>query len=261
MAKKTYPKEDKASDKDYYDQPANVNNKGFLYEQYIFEKLKDAKVVPSGFTPAGADNSAPDCKFLWDGISQNLEIKLDEKADYGQSGLKYNIRSKKWFLDGKNTIQDKTMRENLKKSGVETFVNSTAGWGRNGTPRLFEQQAKKQKITWEDKDYDYKTFPDKYIPISTAVMANFYNSKKIYYIHIGGYGTYYMGRDPAGIANKTDMIKFNGSLKLRLRKKGSSSNPNYRFSTALLIDKKPTKSGFDISQDDGIEYLLYNQAL
>ena len=45
--------EDNAQDKDYYDLPTNVNNKGFLYEEYIFELLKDQNLVPAGFTPAG----------------------------------------------------------------------------------------------------------------------------------------------------------------------------------------------------------------
>ena len=116
--------EDDARDLDYYDQPENIKNKGFIYEKFVFEKLKENNLVPLGFTPAGADNSAPDCKFLWNGNPQNLEIKLDEKADYGQSGLKYNVSTNKWFLDGKNTIQDRTMRENLKELGVEDFVNS-----------------------------------------------------------------------------------------------------------------------------------------
>ena len=56
------------------------------------------------------------------------------------------------------------------------------------------------------------------------------------------------------------MIKFNGSLKLRIRKKGSSSKPNYRFSTALIVDKKPTKSTFDITQSDSIDFLIANMA-
>ena len=33
--------EDNTQDKDYYDLPSNVNNKGFVYEEYIFELLKD----------------------------------------------------------------------------------------------------------------------------------------------------------------------------------------------------------------------------
>ena len=69
-----------------------------------------------------------------------------------------------------------------------------------------------------------------------------------------------MGRDPAGISRFTEMIKFDGSLKLRIRKKGSSSSPNYRFSTALLIDKKPSRSAFDITQDDGIDFLIANMS-
>ena len=69
-----------------------------------------------------------------------------------------------------------------------------------------------------------------------------------------------MGRDPANISRFTDMIKFNGTLKLRIRKKGSSSKPNYRFSTALLVDKKPTKSTFDITQSDSIDFLIANMS-
>ena len=54
--------------------PSNVNNKGFAYEEDIFELWKDQNLVPAGFVPAGADNSAPDCKFsLWDGKPYNYE--------------------------------------------------------------------------------------------------------------------------------------------------------------------------------------------
>ena len=158
--------------------------------------------------------------------------------------------TKKWYLDGKNTIQDKTMREQLKSLGVEDFVNSTKGWGSvKKPPRKFVRESKREKVTWGDKEFDYTNFKDKYIPI---------DSNKIYYIQIGGYGTYYMGRDPAKMSRFVDMAKFNGSLKLRIRKKGSSSSPNYRFSTALLIDKKPTKSAFDISKDDAMDFLIAN---
>ena len=111
----------------------------------------------------------------------------------------------------------------MKDLGVEGFVNSNNAWGIQSwdlifkqSSRLFQKKANRQEITWGDKEYDYRTFPDKYIPISNTTMSNFYNSKNIYYIHIGGYGTYYMGRDPAGVSRLTEMIKFNGSLKLRI---------------------------------------------
>ena len=251
--------EDNARDVDYWNLPSNWDNKGFLYEELIFNKLNDQGLVPRGFTPAGADNNAPDCKFIWKGDSYNLEIKLDEKADYGQSGLKYNIQTKKWYLDGKNTIQDRTMREQLKSLGVEDFVNSSNGWGSvDFPPRKFVRESNREKTTWGDKEFDYANFPDKYVPIDSNTLSSFYNSKNIYYIHIGGYGTYYMGRDPANMARAVDMARFNGTLKLRIRKKGSSSNPNYRFSTALLIDRKPTPSSFDISQSDSIDFLIAN---
>ena len=253
---KTY-KEDSARDKDYYDLPPSINNKGFLYEEYIFELLKQQNLVPTGFTPAGSDDTAPDCKFIWKKKAYNLEIKLNEKADFGQSGLKYNISTKKWYLDGKNTTYHRTMRKNLENIGVPSFVQKA--WGSFGVPRLFERASKREKMTWDDKAYDYETFKDDYIPIDNKTFFRYYNSKKVYYIQIGGgYGTYYLGQDPANLKGFTDIIKFDGTIKLRIRKKGSTISPNYRFSTALMIDGNPTKSPFDISQSDSIDFLVAN---
>ena len=249
-------KEDDKRDKDYYDLPPSINNKGFLYEEYIFELLKEENLVPSGFTPAGSDDTAPDCKFIWKNKEYNLEIKLNENADYGQSGLKYNVSTKKWFLDGKTSIYHRTMRKNLENIGVPSFVQKA--WGSFGTPRLFERASKKEKMTWDDKEYDYNTFKDQYISLDNRTFFNYYNSKKTYYIQIGGYGTYYLGADPANLREFTEIFKFDGSVKLRIRKKGSTISPNYRFSTALMIDKKPTKSSFDISKSDSIDFLIAN---
>ena len=69
-----------------------------------------------------------------------------------------------------------------------------------------------------------------------------------------------MGQDPAGISRFAEIRKFDGTLKLRIRKKGSSSTPNYRFSTALLIDKKPVKSTFDITKSDSLDFLIANMS-
>ena len=153
--------------------PSNVNNKGFVYEEYIFELLKDQNLVPAGFTPAGADNSAPDCKFLW-GVSHiTWKLNLMRKQTTGKSGLKYNVSTKKWFLDGKNTIQDRTMRQNLKDLGVEGFVKVLGMPGEHLEFLDFlRKKQKNEKTTWGDKEYDYKTFPDKYIPIDTNTLSN-----------------------------------------------------------------------------------------
>ena len=43
---------------DYYDLPQKMNNKGILYEAYLFEKLKREGLTPMGFTPAASDSNA-----------------------------------------------------------------------------------------------------------------------------------------------------------------------------------------------------------
>jgi len=242
---------------DYYDLPQQMNNKGILYESFLYETLKDKGLIPRGFTPAASDSNAPDIKFMWKGNSYNLEVKLDKRADFGQSGLKY--KNNKWKLDGNKAPAHVSMREMLKRMGIEDFVNSRAGWGGLGQPRLFKLKDEGMTPTWADKQDDYDKFQDKYIPIPNTTVTSYYKGKSINYIHIGGLGTYYMGGDPAQMIPFTNIPRFKADLKLRIRKKGSSSNPNYRFSLALLLASTPNESEFDISDDASIEILTSNQ--
>ena len=242
---------------DYYDLPQNVNNKGILYEAFLFEKLKGERLTPRGFTPAASDSNAPDIKFMWKGNPYNLEVKLNKGADFGQSGLKY--KNNKWELDGDKAIAHVSMREMLKRMGIEDFVNSRAGWGGLGQPRLFKLKDEGLTPTWADKEDDYNKFQDKYIPIPNNTVTNYYKAKNINYIHIGGLGTYYMGADPAQMVASSNMPRFQADLKLRIRKKGSSSNPNYRFSLALLLASTPNESEFDIENEDSLTVLNDNQ--
>ena len=57
-----------------------------------------------------------------------------------------------------------------------------------------------------------------------------------------------MQSDPANL-KKLGAKRIDGTLKLRIRRKmgGSSTEQwNYRFSTALMLDRKPTKSDLDL---------------
>ena len=242
---------------DYYDLPQNVNNKGILYEALLYEKLKGERLIPRGFTPAASNSLAPDIQFMWKGNPYNMEVKLNEGADFGQSGLKY--KNNKWKLDGSKAPSHVSMREMLKRMGIEDFVNSRAGWGGLGQPRLFKLKEDNLTPTWADKQDDYDKFQDKYIPIPNTTVTSYYKGKNINYIHIGGLGTYYMGGDPAQMIPFTNIPRFQADLKLRIRKKGSSSNPNYRFSLALLLASTPNESEFNISDDASIEILTSNQ--
>ena len=242
---------------DYYDLPQNVNNKGILYEALLYEKLRGESLIPRGFTPAASNSLAPDIQFMWKGNPYNMEVKLNEAADFGQSGLKY--KNNKWELDGSKAPAHVSMREMLKRMGIEDFVNSRAGWGGLGQPRLFKLKEEGLTPTWADKQDDYQKFQDKYIPIPNNTITNYYKAKNINYIHIGQLGTYYMGADPAQMVASTNMPRFKADLKLRIRKKGSSSNPNYRFSLALLLASTPNESEFDIENEDSLAVITDNQ--
>jgi hypothetical protein len=90
-------------------------------------------------------------------------------------------------------------------------------------------------------------------------LFRYYGTKKTYYIQIGGKGLFFMQNDPANLKS-IGVKKFDGTLKLRIRRKaGGSINEkwNYRFSTALLIDKSPSNSGFSLDSSQSEEDLLY----
>lgn len=250
-----------SNDPDYDEwMSSKVNkNKGFNYENYLFSIFKDAGLTPKGFSPAGSSNDLPDLAFLYidptkRGIANpksstyKMEIKLDDKADYGQSGLGY--KNGKWILQGKSDPEAVLMREMLSGMGVPEIVNRV--WGPKGAPRKFTADQTGRNMSPRDIEIDRKNFGDIYLTGSDApqlrTLFRYYGSKQTYYIQIGGKGLFYMQKDPANL-KRVGCKRFDGSLKLRIRRKpgGSRSEPwNYRFSTALMLDTKPSRSGLDL---------------
>lgn len=270
---------DNSGDPDYYDIWESSGARGyfksggggFLYEDYLYSKCKDLGLVPHGFAPAGSANDLPDLKLRVAGVGQKtytkgiqpqiakIEIKLNTEADFGQSGLKW-APGRNWYLDGQNSSEGLQMRTLLNRMGVPAKVN--AAWGQYGPPRKFTASKIGRDMNKRDYEYDIQSFKDVILTGADApnvtTLFSYYGSKQTNYIQIGGgYGLYYMGSDPLNL--KTVGVKpFDGTLKLRIRRKpgGSRTEPwNYRFSTALLIDKKPKKSNFDLEQSG--EDLLY----
>ena len=217
-----------------------AGQRGFLYEGRVFNKLKSKNLIPVGITPAGPDPSKPDAVFLYDKVAHNLEVKLDLATDFGQGTLEY--KDSAWNLGGANTPAAEEMRNILNAVGTVQFTNTS--WGYQGAPN---------KGTVENKDFteemvleDYRRFKDKFLSVPLSSLFNYYAAKNTYYIQIGDYGMYYMAGNPANLP----VPKFNGSMKLRIRLKRGSATPiyNYRFTTALQVVQKPTKSKFNIDQ-------------
>ena len=222
-----------------------AGQRGFLYEGRVFNKLKSKNLVPSGVRPAGPDPSKPDAVFLYDKVAHNLEVKLDLATDFGQGTLEY--KDSAWNLGGANTPAAEEMRNILNAVGTVQFTNTS--WGYHGAPN--KGTVENKDITEEMVREDYRRFKDKFLSVPLSTLFNYYAAKNSYYIQIGGYGTYYMASNPANLP----VPRFNGAMKLRIRLKRGGSTPiyNYRFTTALQVTQKPSKSKFDI--DTSMDFL------
>ena len=222
-----------------------AGQRGFLYEGRVFNKLKSKNLVPSGVKPAGPDPSKPDAVFLYDKVAHNLEVKLDLATDFGQGTLEY--KDSAWNLGGANTPAAEEMRNILNAVGTVQFTNKS--WGYHGAPN--KGTVENKDITEEMVREDYRRFKDKFLSVPLSSLFNYYAAKNTYYIQIGGYGTYYMASNPANLP----VPRFNGAMKLRIRLKRGGSTPiyNYRFTTALQVTQKPSKSKFDI--DTSMDFL------
>ena len=223
-----------------------AGQRGFLYEGRVFNKLKSKNLVPLGVKPAGPDPSKPDAVFLYDKVAHNLEVKLDLATDFGQGTLEY--KDSAWNLGGANTPAAEEMRNILNAVGTVQFTNTS--WGYQGAPN--KGTVENKDITEEMVREDYRRFKDKFLSVPLSSLFNYYAAKNTYYIQIGGYGTYYMAANPANLP----VPRFNGAMKLRIRLKRGGSTPiyNYRFTTALQVIQKPSKSKFDI--DTSMDFLI-----
>jgi len=224
-----------------------TDNKGFLYEEALNDSLKKYGLQSPSFQPAASNPNAPDAELLYNKKKHKVEVKLDTKVDFGQGSLDYNVKTKKWGLGGANTLAAAQMREFLTSIGVVDIVNKK--WGSKGPPRKYTVPS--SKYTSKDVEHDYAKFKDEFVDIPGSAVADYYNSKDTYYIQIGGYGLYYMGRDVA----KLGVPSFNLKLKLRIRIKRGGSTPiyNYRFTTAIqAVSGTLTKSPFNL---DDVDYL------
>ncbi len=222
-----------------------AGQQGFAYESRVHNRLNAGGFVPRGFTPAGSNPSAPDCAFVYGGRSHNLEVKLDLRTDYGQGTLNYSGGS--WSLGGANTAAADEMRRLLRSVGTEQFANQR--WGIHGAPN--KGTVMPEQFTQAMVNEDYRKFRDNYLTIPSSALHSYYAAKGTYYIQVGGYGLYYMQSNPAGL----DIPQFKPSLRVRIRTKRGGSIPiyNYRFTTALQVTQRPSKSSVDI--DRGVEFL------
>ena len=104
------------------------------------------------------------------------------------------------------------------------------------------------------KRQDQARFKDAYKPIDKTSIWEYYATKGVYYIQIGGYGLYHMSANPANLP----IPPLDVTARVRIRTKTTSSIPvyNYRFTTALLVQSKPQRSTLDLDRRADLEKLV-----
>ena len=70
-------------------------NRGDSYEDIVFNICQRKGIVADDTTRGGASTGA-DIKFIHNGSINNLEVKLDLNADYGQKGLVWENNIWRW---------------------------------------------------------------------------------------------------------------------------------------------------------------------
>lgn len=224
-----------------------AGQKGFAYENIIYNELLKENLTNNRYRPSQSDNTKPDTAFLVNNTYYNLEVKLDLSADFGQGTLRYNFNDKKWFTYSESS----KMKELLDYYKVDEFANKEWTKVPNKVNKNDEGRTP-TNLTQQQIREDTINFPDKYLTLrGRNPIAEYYNSKDVYYIQIGQlYGFYYMGKDKANLG----VPEFNPrEQKIRIRRKGSGGG-NYRFTTSLIIATNIPRSNYDI--DTNLNFII-----
>jgi hypothetical protein len=216
------------------------DNVGIRYEQYINQLLKKKGFQTKKIASGGATDS-PNGFVKYQSIDFPIEIKKDLSADFAQIELRWDI--KKRFFYSKRS-KNREFISILKKEKFLDEIN--AKW--KEIPYKFTRRV----LTTNDRYRDLDEFPDIKREIDAKLIEQFYNLKSppIYYIQIGGYGFFYMGKDIAGLGVPRLIGK--GILRARVKTRNSRKN-KYGFLVAIKLRRlKP--STYDIEEKNGREF-------
>lgn len=234
--------------------------KAQAYEEKVVNAMMATKLESGMFAKKLVDASAtgPDAQFyLPSGKGRKgglyfLEIKLNQKAQMGDSSIYYNPKGTGTFKvkgearegKGKFGFAKPKMFNDVMKDKIYDALNSKEKDIKAWVEALKDDR-RKASYAWEDNselNALFKTTYEKYsearaaglltkagagyagagdpITLGQEAINQIYNSKKIYYIQIGGKGLYYMGSNPANLPIKEMKTEVN----LELRPRPSSRN-------------------------------------
>jgi len=244
--------------------------KGFEYEKNAWEHLKQYG-VSGGTGPAGASHDKPDLEIKLANKPdtktnlKGVELKLSPTAA-GSLVLKYT--NGKWGFTSLEPDADpeKVLLVDLaKQKNVLKEMNTSGSYGEKwrGTktkPKVpylqNDSEGKKIYIISGDYKKNYNKDIAQYggdsevkIPISGKVIADYYISKKCYYINVGTHGFYLLGdSDPLKLNDKLRKLggnpipKFDDKANARIRVRCQDKSGSYQFTMTLdftSVEKSP----------------------
>ena len=231
-------------------------NKGDSYEGEIFDIMKMKRVLKPDSKRAGAGGAA-DIVFVHKGTDYNLEVKEDQKADFGQKYLKWKNDEFVWRVDDSTT-------KLYTEFGVLDFINGVENVRKFHLNKI---EKKDEEITRLDNKEDQNFFDMKFkISQENDLLAKYYNEKGVYYIQIGYHskipdgkksprrskcGFYHLGSDPAKLGTN----RFDGYMLIRFRAKAIRSEPPSNYNLTAVLKYYPTikhasKSKYNIEEAD-----------
>jgi len=193
-------------------------NKGFLYENKIFDLMKNHQLLSTDFmnkSPAGCDNTQPDLILNINNQDVNLELKESIKSQAGGTSLRYK-NNKFSLVKNIEGVSKEDLFDILlsKKDDFDNFLSyhNTDCFPFVTTKSLWTESVDKGLL----KKTNIKVTSD------SLFIENHYTSKNTFYIQIGKKGLYYMKEDIANLG----VPKFKGNIQLEIRPARSGSKLN-----------------------------------
>ena len=233
----------------------SAKKKAQEYEERVVKAMMDTKLESGMFASKIVDASAtgPDAEFyIPSGKGRKgglyfLEIKLNQKAQMGDSSVYYNPKGTGTFkIYGKGTVKGRgkfgLAKPKMFGPEMQDRIYAALAEKEDDIKAWIEALKDDRRIAsyaWEkNPEFNalFKTTYEKYsearaaglltkagagyggaprITIGQKVINQIYNSKKIYYIQIGGKGLYYMGSNPANLPIKPLDTEVNLELRPR----------------------------------------------
>jgi len=236
---------------------------GFQYEKNASKVLKQFKLVPQNFEPAGAGHDQPDLMLEFKGVRAGCELKISA-ASAGSLVLKYDGRNKAHPWKFGNILASDEEKMFIKKLAEDVGLFDIIKKKWKQVPYKREKDANWEKTVGKipsRKRYerDLEAFPDIKGEISAKEIESYYNKKKTYYVNVGTHGFYKMGsRNPLKLKNVPSFgDSATATYRARVQYKGSD---NYQFTFEMQFSMKQ-KSPFNIAPVGGKNVDIIMEAL